>query len=133
MSKFHHPQPLTDEQIALLETVKPHILAEAATFDMAVVFHNDCGVPACIAGHLLAMTGRAIALDLVNDLVTASDVLGVDRNKEFVPLFYLEDWDDDLAEDYGDTFPKSDRAEVAIRAIDRYIANTKAHFAEAQT
>lgn len=133
MSNFHHPQPLTDEQIALLEAVKPRILAEAATFDMEVVFDN-CGAPACIAGHLILAVGRATVFDLTNDLVTASGILGVDRNHQVVPLFYLEDWDDDLAQDYGDSFPaESERAEVAIRAIDRYIANTKARFAEAQT
>lgn len=143
MSDFHHPIPLTPDQLALLEAVKPRIRAEAATFDMDVVFADEeCATPACIAGHLTA---------LLNGVIPSPTIIGVERYfgmgndcyhrthpdtgellTENMPLFHLVDgWDSDLQSEYEDTEEGSrERAEVAIVAIDRYIANTAAHFAE---
>mgnify|MGYP003426575857 FL=1 len=147
MSEFHHPRPLTAEQIEALQNVKPQILAEADTFDMS--HFEKCGTPSCIAGHLLANKVSLFhfqGLSIHEIERQANAMLGI-SGFSCLPLFYKSFWDIDLQElyesatdevwgeddeviGYGSLHDPILRAQTACAAIDRYISNTKAHFTQ---
>lgn len=134
MTSFHHPQPLTDEHIAILEQAKKDILQEHGTHDMDKVAHDsNCQIPACVAGWIAHRRGIT---NSHSALTGADEALGILPN-QFIPLFYTsaisaddtDCWDWDLEEEYKIARTSLSRAQVTAKAIDRYIAQTKAHFA----
>lgn len=137
MTKFHHPQPLTDDHIAILEQAKQDILQEYTTHNMICFVHAECNTPSCVAGWISfrqkewskrADTNIAQAEEFAN-LALGVAVL------DSCPLFFFSIhtdscWEKDLENEYLDHPVYSlERAQVTAKAIDLYIANTRAHFA----
>lgn len=127
MSDFRHPKPLTPIQIELLESVKPAILATAEMFAMEIAFNDECS-PACIAGHCAIRLGFK-ERGTISVLIKAEAYFGIKEGEGDMPLFYLRHWDEDLRDEYEGAIHPDDIADSGIQAIDRYIKNTRAHFA----
>jgi hypothetical protein len=121
--------------VKLLRRVKKHILELPNRFIMgdwiekldpgtvvkdyeAKVTVPACGTVACLAGwtYLLA---KGKEIDCPRD--EAEELLGIthDEGRE---LFYTDDWPADLAEDFESSSDPQERAEIAGKRIDRFIA-----------
>lgn len=133
MSDFRNETPITSEQIAVFEQVKTNILREYKNFDMDIVTY--CGAPACIGGHVSFVVNPDSRYDIDSIWDTALRFLNVHGSLDGSPLYWAgaQGWDEDLQIRYLQAERERNRqtmATVACEAIDRFIANTNAHFAE---
>lgn len=146
MSRFRNQTPITPEQVAVLETVKQKILANVDQFDMCSYVQRDhenlCGTPSCVAGYIAFVVhpetfGRYVDLsDAVRAI--AYRFFRTEYSEyidEWIPLFHEGRWDADLRDRYEEADDECDQLEMALvacEAIDRFVANTNAHFAEVE-
>jgi hypothetical protein len=117
--------------IALLEDIKAHILAEPDAFRMDTW---TCGTAHCIAGWALVLTGNKVVNPDSNPGVqhtkdgrypsdVACEVLGLIRsNDEDGRLFFEYNWPGDLPDRYDAADTRSERAQIAAERIDLFIA-----------
>lgn len=122
--------------IPRLEAIKDHIRAHPESFDMDI-YHNDCGTVGCLAGHAIFMFGDKEAFLAKRERLIkeddkkayyklpaklAEDILDL-THKEGLHLFIEEEWPEGFREEYYDAFRDTkERAEIAIRRIDHFIA-----------
>lgn len=128
--------------VEMLTEIKARILAEPDAFRMDTW---TCGTAHCIAGWALRLADMPVInaeaqpwLQLTTNGdepgQAAADVLGLsmdydgddddfdDNVSEAGRLFHVTHWPEDLQERYEDATSRSERAQVAAKRIDRFIA-----------
>jgi len=137
---------ITEHGREVLLKVKEAILAEPYNFEMAdfiavsgafgwgEIFEpqkNTCSTAACIAGHMVAIEqqfkslSNLLALDNTDILIQARAILGIPRHTDadpLDPLFNACDWPSNLWSAYRKAATDAERAQVAAKAIDCYLA-----------
>ena len=109
---------------ALLLKVKEAILAEPKNYDQ----NNLCGTACCIAGHAVAIAkpktwSRLNKEDdgaLMAD--TAKSLLGLDNEQYYRICNYAHSWPEPFDTKFGCATTSKQRAKIAAKRIDHFIA-----------
>lgn len=105
----------------LLLQIKERILAEPNLFSMTGYYKKmDCGTSHCIAGWAVHLTEGDKGLHLGDFHNRACTALGISYGQGH-GLFYDDEWPRELSDEYNENTDKKERAQIAARAIDRFI------------
>lgn len=108
--------------VELLRRVQRHIRREPESFDMLFwIFERGCGTVACIGGWAVLLSGGTHSSGIERDARDARRALGLNLGAGD-RLLFLTDWPDPFQREYRGARTPSERAEVACRYIDHFVA-----------
>ena len=119
--------------VELLQQVKAHILAEPDAFRMDTW---SCGTAHCIAGWALLLNDipiknpreHALVQETISDenpSSVARELLGLGF-RQAQNLFFISAWPDAFSEQFAATKSRGERAQIAAKRIDHFIATNGA-------